>query len=72
MSLDVTIFVNLILKVLTLVGLGVYSIFAIVMVRQEYLMAHVLEESFETVLRLLVYLHLLASIAIFVLAIVIL
>lgn len=50
------------LKTLTIIGVAVYTIFAAVIVRQEQLMAHVLEESFEPVLRLLALMHFLASI----------
>lgn len=60
------------LKLLTLVGLGVYSVFAGVMVRQEHLMADVLEEAFEPVLRIIVFVHLVASIAVLLLAVVLL
>lgn len=60
------------LKLLTLVGLGVYSVFAGVMVRQEHLMADVLEEAFEPVLRFIVLVHLVASVAVFLLAVVLL
>lgn len=72
MNTDITIIAAFILKILILLGLGVYGIFALIIVRQEYLMAHVLEESFEPVLRLMVYIHLVGSIAIFLLALVIL
>ncbi len=72
MNIDLAVLAALILKIFVLLGLGVYAIFALVMVRQEYLMAHVLEESFEPVLRFLVYLHLAAALGIFLLALVIL
>ena len=58
----------LILKILVLVGLGVYGVFALVIVRQEQLMAHVLEEAFEPILRLLVLVHLVASLIVLLLA----
>jgi hypothetical protein len=45
-----------------------YSIFAAVLVRQEQLMANVLEETFEPILRVLVFGHLAVAIAIFILA----
>lgn len=61
-----------VLKLLTLLGLLIYAIFAVIIVRQEQLMANVLEESFEPVLRLLSFIHLLVSLAILLLAIVIL
>ena len=65
-------YVLLILKVLGLVGLTIYSIFAAVLVRQEQLMADVLEESFEPVLRILVIGHLVVAVGILVLAFIIL
>ncbi len=53
------------LKSFILIGLGLYSMFAVVMIRQEQLMAAVLEESFEPVLRTLVTLHFAASLGLF-------
>lgn len=70
--MDITILATFILKIFTLLGLGVYAIFAFIIVRQEYLMAHVLEESFEPFLRFLVYAHLVFSLGILLLAFVIL
>lgn len=72
MNTDITVVAAFILKILFLLGLGVYTVFAVVIVRQEYLMAHVLEESFEPVLRFLVYLHLAVAVGIFLLALVVL
>lgn len=59
-------------KVLTLVGLGLYSIFAAIIVRQEQLMADVLEESFEPVLRMLTIAHFVASLGVLVIALILL
>lgn len=59
-------------KVFTLVGLGLYSIFAAIIIRQEQLMAAVLEEDFEPILRILTILHFAASVSIIILAIIIL
>lgn len=59
----------LLLKIFFLVGIVLYNVFAIVLVRQEQLMADVLEESFEPMIRLLVIIHLVAAIGIFILAI---
>jgi hypothetical protein len=58
----------LILKIVTLVGIGVYIIFAGVMVRQENLMSHVLEEDFEPVLKILTFIHLVLAVIVFFLA----
>ena len=60
------------IKVLTLVGLGLYSIFAAIIIRQEQLMAAVLEEGFEPILRLLTILHFAAAVSLLILAIIIL
>ena len=51
-----------ILKILTIIGTVIYMGFAAVMVRQERLMAGVLEEQFEPVLRILTLIHLAASV----------
>lgn len=59
-------------KLLMVVGLTLYSLFAVIVVRQERLMAGVLEESFEPVLRILTMFHLIASIGVVLLAIVLL
>lgn len=59
-------------KVLTLVGLGLYSVFAVIMIRQEQLMAAVLEEGFEPILRLLTILHFAAAVGLLILALMIL
>lgn len=59
---QVTQIVLTILKVATLLGLGLYAIFALILVRQEQLMENVLSEAFEPVLRSLVWIHFLASI----------
>lgn len=60
------------IKVFTLVGLGLYSVFAVIMIRQEQLMAAVLEESFEPILRLLTILHFAAAVSLLILALMIL
>ena len=69
MNVDVTSLGFIILKSLTLFGMGLYIVFAVVIFRQEQLMANVLEESFEPVLRLAAILHLAAAVAVFILAI---
>lgn len=61
-----------VIKILILVGLSIYAIFSFVIVRQEYLMAKVLEERFEPLLRLLTYIHLFLSLALTLFAFVIL
>jgi len=64
--------VQTIIKIMVLVGLGVYTIFAYIIVRQEQLMDKVIDETFEPVLRLLVLIHLLMAIGIMVIAFIIL
>lgn len=51
-------------KTIILLGLFLYAIFGAILVRQEQLMAHVLEEGSEPILRILVYIHLIASLLI--------
>jgi hypothetical protein len=65
-------YVLLVTKTLSLIGISVYAVFAGILVRQEQLMAHVLEESFEPVLRALALIHFLATITVLVLAFVLL
>lgn len=72
MNPDIGIVILTVFKYLIIFGLGLYIVFASVILRQEQLMAHVLEESFEPVLRFASFLHLLASVAVFLLAILIL
>lgn len=72
MTPDVSSAVFLTLKIIFLVGIGVYIVFAGVMVRQEQLMADVLEESFEPVLKILVTVHFIASLVIFLLGLILL
>lgn len=58
----------LLVKVLFLVGLSVYLIFAGVVVRQVYLMTETLEVGFEMPVRALVWLHLAVALGVFVFA----
>jgi len=60
------------MKLMTIVGLGIYIVFAFVIVRQEQLMAKVLEAQSEKILSLLTWLHLGASLVVFILALFIL
>ncbi len=62
----------LFLKVMMLLAIGVYGVFAAVMVRQEQLMAKVLESSAEPILRMLTIIHLLCAVGVFFFALVIL
>lgn len=52
-------------KTLLLIGIGLYVGFSFVLVRQEQLMKHVLEETFEPIIRVLVLAHAAAAILLF-------
>jgi len=65
-------YILLTLKIFVIAGLLVYTVFAVVLVRQEQLMAHVLEEQFQPIIRLLVIIHLIASIVLLLLAFILL
>lgn len=58
------------IKIVVLIGIALYAAFAAVIVRQEQLMAHVLEETFEPIIKLLTIVHLAAAIVLFLLALV--
>jgi len=62
----------LLIKIFTIVGFGIYALFAGVIVRQEQLMAKVLEEASENFLKVLAFIHLGAALFLLVLAIFIL
>jgi len=65
-------YILLTLKILGIIGLVIYTVFAGVLVRQEQLMAHVLEEQFQPILRALVLAHLIATVVLLLLAIILL
>jgi len=71
-AFDITSITSIIIKWFVVFGLFVYIIFAWILVRQEHLMAKELEERYEPILRFLVFLHLIASVTVFVLGILIL
>ena len=62
----------IVVKWLVVFGIAMYCLFAAVIIRQEQLMAIVLEETFEPVLRLATIIHLVASVALFFAAILLL
>jgi hypothetical protein len=70
--MDVVTLTFIVLKWLVVFGLLMYTLFAVVIIRQEQLMAQVLEESFEPILRIATIVHLIASIALFFAAILLL
>jgi len=65
-------YILLVLKIFGILGLLVYSVFAGVLVRQEQLMANVLEEQFQPIIRLFVIIHLIIAIVLLVLAFILL
>ncbi len=60
------------IKALAILGLSVYALFAAIIIRQEQLMADVLEEEFEPFLRMLAIVHFIASLVVVFLAFVLL
>lgn len=56
-------------KIMILVGLSLYSLFAGIMVRQEHLMDKVIDETFEPILKILVLVHFVGSLGLLVFAI---
>ena len=62
----------MIIKIFTLLGFGIYTVFALVIVRQERLMSAVIEEGFEPVIKSLAIIHFLGSIALFIFALILL
>ena len=69
---DIQLYTWPVLKIFCLIGLTVYAVFAAILVRQEQLMANVLEEQFEPVIRLLVIIHFFAAIGLLFLALILL
>lgn len=62
----------ILVKILFMIGLLVYLIFAAVVVRQVYLMTETLAVGFETPVRALVWLHLAVALGVFLFALLIL
>jgi len=69
---NIGIAVWLLIKLMVLLGFGIYIIFAGVILRQEQLMSKTIEEDSEKILSILTWLHFAASILIFALALLIL
>lgn len=59
-------------KILFLIGFSIYLAFAIIVVRQVNLMTRTLDSEFEAPLKLIAWVHLLASFGVFLLAVLIL
>lgn len=64
--------VALIFKIASLLFLSLYALFAGIMVRQEHLMDKVIDETFEPVLHILVFLHFIFAVGLLILAAIIL
>ncbi len=62
----------LIAKVCLLFALGLYIIFALVLVRQVYMMSQVISSSYNFLIKIFAWLHLLGSLLVFLFAFVIL
>lgn len=60
--------IAMIIKIMVLVALSLYIVFAGIMVRQEQQMDKVIDETFEPVLRVLVIVHLAGAIGLFIFA----
>ena len=72
MTPDVDTIVWLGMKLMMLVGLGIYIVFAFIIVRQEQLMSKTLEAASERIISTLTWLHLGAAVVVFMLALLIL
>lgn len=72
MPLGIPVIVTLSVKISILIALLLYAVFSGIVIRQEQLMAAVLEEGFEPILRILTILHFAASVGLIILAIIIL
>ncbi len=72
MPIGIDIAVTLAMKMMMLVGLGIYIVFAAVIVRQERLMAQVLESASVSLLSFFAWFHLAAAVFVFFLALLIL
>lgn len=71
-AVTVPIAILLGLKILVLLGIGVYTVFAVVIIQQTRLMSSVLEDPFEKVLQFISLFHLVAAIGLFSLALILL
>lgn len=70
--IDPGVFIQIGMKLMTLVGLGIYIVFAFVIVRQEQLMSKTLAAASDKILALFTWLHLGAALVVFALALLIL
>jgi hypothetical protein len=61
----------LLVKIMVLIGLGIYIGFAVIVIRQVSLMTKTLNTPFELLLKLIAWLHLIVAIGIFFLALII-
>lgn len=59
-------------KIMTLIGLSLYTVFAFIMLRQGSLMDKVIDESFEPILRILTVIHLIFAVLLLIAAFILL
>ncbi|MFI5241215.1 MAG: DUF5657 family protein [Microgenomates group bacterium] len=59
-------------KIFALIGLGIYIVFALVVVRQVGLMTDTIEVGFETVVKIISWIHLIFAVFVFLTALIIL
>lgn len=59
-------------KIMTLIGLSLYTVFAFIMLRQGGLMDKVIDESFEPILRILTVIHLIFAVLLLIAAFILL
>lgn len=59
-------------KLAVLFALLLYIVFSVVLVRQEQMMAHVVEDAFQPILQVIVFVHMFASLGVFLLAVILL
>jgi hypothetical protein len=62
-------FISIFLKIFTLIGLGVYFVFALIVVKQVSVMSQNIHDLYNSHLRIFSYLHFLFSVLIILLAI---
>jgi fumarate reductase subunit C len=64
--------VIILMKIMTLIGLSLYTVFAFIMLRQGSLMDKVIDESFEPILRILTVIHLIGAVLLLIAAFILL
>jgi len=67
-GLTLPVLAESVVKIMVLIGLSLYALFAAIIIRQSQLMDKVIDETFEPILRILVIVHFVASLAVLFLA----